>query len=53
MKVVNVHDAQIQLAHLINQALAGEEVIIAQGNAPGVRLVPVDPGPRDLGWAKG
>lgn len=37
----NVHTAKTQLSKLIDAALAGEEVIIARGNTPVVRLVPV------------
>ncbi|WP_147114469.1 type II toxin-antitoxin system Phd/YefM family antitoxin [Tateyamaria sp. syn59] len=37
----NVHTAKSQLSKLIEAALAGEEVIIAKGNRPVVRLVPM------------
>lgn len=47
MTVVNVHAAKTNLSRLIEQALRGEEVIIARGDKPVVRLVPVDaPVPR-------
>jgi antitoxin (DNA-binding transcriptional repressor) of toxin-antitoxin stability system len=47
MTVVNVHAAKTNLSRLIEQALRGEEVIIARGDKPVVRLVPVDaPMPR-------
>ncbi len=38
---VNIHEAKSQLSKLIKAALAGEEVIIANGNRPVVKLVPV------------
>jgi prevent-host-death family protein len=36
-----VHAAKTQLSKLIDAALAGEEVIIAKGSKPVVRLVPI------------
>lgn len=39
---VNVHEAKSQLSKLIEAALRGEEVIIARGDAPVVRLVPIE-----------
>jgi prevent-host-death family protein len=38
---VSVHAAKTNLSKLIEAALAGEEVIIARGVKPVVRLVPV------------
>ena len=47
MATVTVHAAKTHLSRLIEQALRGEEVIIARGDKPVVRLVPVDaPKPR-------
>ena len=44
---VTVHAAKTHLSRLIEQALRGEEVVIARGAKPVVRLVPVDaPRPR-------
>lgn len=37
----NVHTAKSQLSRLIDAALAGEEVVIAKGSKPVVRLVPI------------
>lgn len=37
----NVHAAKSQLSKLIEQAISGEEVIIAKGSKPMVRLVPI------------
>jgi prevent-host-death family protein len=43
MNVVNVHTAKTHLSRLIEQACAGEEVIIARNNQPVVKLVPIHP----------
>ena len=57
MSQTTVHQAKTQLSKLIKQALEGEEVIIARGNKPLVRLVPVaqDVSSRAqaFGWYKG
>ena len=42
MITVTVHAAKTQLSKLIARAEAGEEVIIARGKKPVVRLVPVE-----------
>jgi prevent-host-death family protein len=39
---VTVHVAKTHLSKLIEAALAGEEVIIAKGDKPVVKLVPVE-----------
>jgi len=41
MMIVTVHDAKTNLSKLIAEALAGEEVVIARGDTPVVRLTPV------------
>jgi prevent-host-death family protein len=38
---VNMHDAKTRLSELVAAAERGEEVIIARGGAPAVRLVAV------------
>ena len=55
MPTVTVHAAKTNLSKLIARALAGEEIIIARGDQPVVRLVPVDaPTPRrEPGTLKG
>lgn len=54
MTQVSVHEAKTQLSRLIAGALAGEDVVIARGNVPAVRLVPVNPrGERRFGALKG
>ena len=39
--IVTVHDAKTNLSRLIQKASRGEEVIIARGSKPVVRLVPI------------
>lgn len=39
MPVINTHQAKTQLSRLIDQALQGEEVIIARAGKPVARLV--------------
>lgn len=54
MAQFSVHDAKTNLSRLIAEALAGGEVIIARGQVPAVRLVPVTPvGKRQFGALKG
>lgn len=43
MAQFTVHDAKTNLSRLIADALAGGDVVIARGNVPVVRLVPVIP----------
>lgn len=53
MSVVTIHQAKTQLSQLIALAERGEEVVIARGNNPVVRLValtPVTPRPKFGGW---
>ena len=54
-KVVNIHEAKTHLSRLIQEALDGEEIVIAKGNEPLVRLVLVESARprRSIGWAKG
>ncbi|MCB8954070.1 MAG: type II toxin-antitoxin system Phd/YefM family antitoxin [Ardenticatenales bacterium] len=39
MTQVTIHEAKTHLSRLIRQALSGEEIIIAKGNKPLVKLV--------------
>ena len=41
--IFTVHQAKTQLSRLIAAALKGEEVVIARGDKPVVRLTPVEP----------
>jgi prevent-host-death family protein len=38
MKTVNMHQAKSQLSKLVEEALAGQDIIIARNGAPAVRL---------------
>ena len=44
MKQVTIHSAKTNLSKLIEAAMAGEDVIIARGDEPMVRLVPIKKG---------
>jgi antitoxin (DNA-binding transcriptional repressor) of toxin-antitoxin stability system len=54
VKIVNIHEAKTHLSRLIQEALDGEEIVIARGNDPVVRLVLVESARpvRSIGWAK-
>ena len=50
---INLHDAKTHLSRYVEQALDGEEVVIAKAGKPLVRLVPVgqqEPRRRALGF---
>ncbi len=49
MRKVTVHVAKTQLSKLIEAALTGEEVVIAKGDKPVVRLVAIPQGQFQLG----
>lgn len=55
MAQATIHEAKTHLSRLIQRALAGEEVIIANAGTPVVRLVPILPPTRvrQLGGWKG
>jgi len=55
MHQVNIHEAKTHLSKLIQEAIAGEDVIIAKGNKPVVKLValPQQELQRQLGTARG
>ena len=55
MLQVNVHQAKTNLSKLIQKVVDGEEVIIAKGNQPVVKMILVDnlKPKRQLGTAKG
>ena len=53
-KVVNMHTAKTQLSRLVEEAEAGEDVVLARAGKPVVRLVPVRPAKkRKLGAWRG
>ena len=53
--VVNIHQAKTHLSRLVDQAMEGQEIIIAKSGKPLVRLLPVaqDRPPRQPGSMKG
>ena len=55
MKTFNIHAAKTHLSRLIEQAVAGEEIVIAKAGKPVARLVPFEPRrePRQPGLMKG
>lgn len=55
MKVLNIHQAKTHLSKLIEQAVAGESIVVAKAGKPMVQLVPVgQPGTtRPLGLLAG
>ena len=42
MSLVNIHEAKTHLSRLIKKVINGEEVIIARGNKPLVKLVSIE-----------
>lgn len=42
MRIVNIHEAKTQLSRLLEQAVAGEEILIARAGKPIARLVPFE-----------
>lgn len=55
VKTVTIHEAKTNLSRLIEKACRGEEIVIARGPNPVVRLVPIEgrKGHRKLGILKG
>ncbi|MDB5394454.1 MAG: prevent-host-death family protein [Rhodospirillales bacterium] len=54
--MINMYEAKTQLSKLVERACAGEEVIIARGGKPAVRLAPVESklrGKRPIGLDEG
>jgi prevent-host-death family protein len=43
VKTVPIHAAKTNLSRLIQDACRGEEVVIARGRRPVIRLVPIEP----------
>ncbi|MFN0302362.1 MAG: type II toxin-antitoxin system Phd/YefM family antitoxin [Burkholderiales bacterium] len=56
MLTVNIHDAKTHFSRLVDQAAAGEEIVIAKAGKPVARLMPLarpQRAKRRLGLAKG
>jgi len=43
MATVKMHEAKTHLSSLVARAVGGEEIVIARGDKPQVKLVPVEP----------
>jgi prevent-host-death family protein len=41
METITIHKAKTQLSRLIEKACGGEEIVIARGKQPVVKLVPI------------
>jgi prevent-host-death family protein len=55
MRTLNIHAAKTQLSRLVEDAAAGEEIVIAKAGKPVARLCPLAPakGERILGRLRG
>lgn len=56
MQTVNIHEAKTHFSRFVDQAAAGEEIVIARAGKPVARLVALAPAgatPRQLGLGKG
>ena len=51
VKILNLYEAKAQLSKLVEQASAGEEIVIAKAGTPKARLVPLrKPARKPGGW---
>lgn len=56
MKTINIHEAKTHLSRFMDQAAAGEKILIARAGRPVARLVPLvsnEERPRTLGLGQG
>jgi prevent-host-death family protein len=53
MATITIHKAKTNLSKLIERALAGEEIVIARGKQPVVKLVPVATAEAETGTPPG
>jgi len=56
MLTINIHEAKTHLSRFVDQAAAGQEIIIARAGKPVARLAPLVPlpvAPRVLGLGRG
>jgi prevent-host-death family protein len=49
MRTVNIHEAKTHLSRLVDEASAGEEIVLAKAGRPVARLGPL-PAPRKRRW---
>ncbi len=47
MRQINIHDAKTHLSRLVEDAAAGEEIVIAKAGRPVARLVKLEEMPRE------
>ncbi len=52
-KSVNVHEAKTHLSRLLDEAVNGEDIVIARSGVPMVHLSPVNKAARPGGFLKG
>ena len=52
-RIVNVHEAKTHLSRLLDEAHAGNEIILAKAGKPYARLVPLEKSKRKLGFIEG
>lgn len=53
MTTITIEKAEKELAALVRRAIAGEEIILSEGQEPRVKLQPVEPSYRGRGILKG
>ena len=46
MRTVTIHEAKTHLSRLIDEALGGEQIVIARGKTPVAKLMPIAGGKR-------
>jgi len=44
--IVNIHAAKTHLSKLLQQVMAGEEIVIAKSGKPIARIIPFEPQPK-------
>jgi prevent-host-death family protein len=52
METITIHEAKTQLSRLIKKACRGEEIVIARGKEPVVKLVPITQQRSSIGWVR-
>lgn len=53
MAQFNVAEAKARFSELVQKAMLGEEVVVAKGNKPLVKIVPIKPAKRKPGTGRG
>ena len=52
-KTISVHEAKIHLSRLLDEAHAGEEIVLSKAGKPYARLMPLESAKRTLGFIEG